>query len=133
VWYLTQLFEGKLVFYGKCGSDEVLIKFVKRYSLEVHEHCAGKDMAPRMLGSRQLAGEWMVVVMERLDESFKMVRDYGKTKELFEEIDKRITELHQARYVHGDVRDVNIMARKEGEGYSIKLVDLDWAGRIGTV
>jgi hypothetical protein len=37
VWYLTQLFEGKLVFYGKCGSDEVLIKFVKRYLLEVHE------------------------------------------------------------------------------------------------
>jgi serine/threonine protein kinase len=133
VQYLTQPFEKKLVFHGKCDSDEVLIKFVKRYSVEVHEYCAGKNLAPRMLGSRLLPGEWMMVVMERLDESYKMVRDYGKTTELHEEIERSIRELHQAHYVHGDVRDVNIMVRKENEGYSIKLVDLDWAGRIGMV
>ena len=45
-----------------------------------------------------------------------------------EDITQKLTSLHQANYVHGDVRDTNIMVKKDGvRGF--KLVDFDWSGR----
>jgi hypothetical protein len=34
--------------------------------------------------------------------------------------------------VHGDIRDTNVMVRKDGE-MGFMLVDFDWAGEIGVV
>jgi tRNA A-37 threonylcarbamoyl transferase component Bud32 len=44
---------------------------------------------------------------------------------------KKVTFLHQAGYVHGDVHDTNIMVKDRSQGF--KLVDFDWSGRIGKV
>jgi hypothetical protein len=33
--------------------------------------------------------------------------------------------------VHGDVRDANVMVKKDRSGW--KLVDFDWSGKIGQV
>jgi hypothetical protein len=41
-----------------------------------------------------------------------------------------LVELHQGYFAHGDVRDVNIMVRKDGKS-GFMLVDFDWAGVIG--
>jgi tRNA A-37 threonylcarbamoyl transferase component Bud32 len=37
--------------------------------------------------------------------------------------------LHQAGYVQGDIRDANIMVRKDGS-LGFMLIDFDWAGEI---
>lgn len=131
VEYTSQPFDGKLVFHGKCDGKEVVTKFVKRYSLELHNLCQQNGWAPRILGSRDLQGGWTMVVMERLDESWKMACGYDKTEKLCAEIRKVLVVIHQYNYVHGDVRDVNIMVKEEGERQLIKLVDFDWGGKIG--
>jgi hypothetical protein len=41
-------------------------------------------------------------------------------------------ELHQAHFVHSDVRDVNMMVRKDGKP-GFMLVDFDWAEVIDKV
>ena len=40
--------------------------------------------------------------------------------------------LHQAGYVHGDIRATNIMVKKSGEK-GMMLLDFDWAGAIGEI
>lgn len=41
-----------------------------------------------------------------------------------------LVKLHQAHFVHGDVRDVNMMVEKDGKP-GFMLIDFDWAGVIG--
>lgn len=47
------------------------------------------------------------------------------------EIRSRLTELHQENFVHGDVRDANVMVKRDRLEW--KLVDFDWSGKIGEV
>ena len=42
------------------------------------------------------------------------------------------TLLHQVGYVYGDLRDTNLMVRKDGQS-GFMLVDFDWAGKFGEV
>jgi hypothetical protein len=138
VSYSLQLFKEKLLFYGTCRFDdgeevEVCIKFVNQYSLEAHKWFTSEEkiFAPRVIGFTDLGGRWKMVVMERIDESFKMVIKVARTKELYDLIKDKLTGLHQNGYVHGDVLDVNIMVKEENGGYLVRLLDFDWAGEIG--
>jgi len=45
-----------------------------------------------------------------------------------EELWKAVKTLHDAGYVHGDIRRPNIMITTEG----LKLIDFDWCGEVGT-
>jgi tRNA A-37 threonylcarbamoyl transferase component Bud32 len=118
---------------------EVCIKFVKRYSADTHKFCASEGFAPHVIGFIDLGGGWKMVVMERIDESFEMVRDMtwtvelGELVKLYDSVKEKLIGLHQRGYVHGDVRGVNVMARKENGGYSVRLLDFDCAGKIGEV
>ena len=49
------------------------------------------------------------------------------------ELRGKLTGLHRVnfKFVHGDVRDVNVMVRKDRTGW--RLVDFDWSGEIGEV
>lgn len=40
--------------------------------------------------------------------------------------------LHGMKMVHGDIRDINLLVCTEGT-IAIKLIDFDWAGRVGDV
>ncbi|KIJ63840.1 hypothetical protein HYDPIDRAFT_67875, partial [Hydnomerulius pinastri MD-312] len=51
---------------------------------------------------------------------------------LIETIRATLTRLHQKGYVHGDVRDTNIMVSRSNKA-KFMLVDFDWAGKIGEV
>ncbi|KAG2125665.1 hypothetical protein DEU56DRAFT_715527, partial [Suillus clintonianus] len=40
--------------------------------------------------------------------------------------------LHQEGYVHGDIRDMNVMVKRD-RSTGFKLVDFDWSGKIGEI
>jgi hypothetical protein len=124
----------KLFFKGKTSKGKpICVKFVRRYGKEVHEWCAGKGLAPKLLGFEVLAGGWYMVVMELLDASwvnFTLDKVKG-AKGVKENLFGLIKELHEAGMVHGDIRRENVMM-KEG-GSEIWLVDFDWAGIVGGV
>ncbi len=131
--YLRQLDEKKLLFVGETDNRErICIKFVRRYSRAVHEKCAEMGIAPKLRGFEDIGAGWKTVIMDALDEEYKPFDKNILPADTGERIGERLVELHQANFVHGDVRDANIMVRKDGKP-GFMLVDFDWSGIIGEV
>lgn len=123
----------KLLFFGKTkpGGDPICIKFVRRYSKEAHEFCANRRFAPPLRAFSPIPGGWFVVVMDTLTDYISLYNSpMPRTSSVFGELYKRLEEFlkdfHTAGFVHGDIRDTNIMISPDGR--DIKLVDFDWAG-----
>ncbi|KAF8584004.1 hypothetical protein K439DRAFT_1661009 [Ramaria rubella] len=134
--YTAQPIPDKLIFFGKIEGAEVCVKFTKRYSREAHLKCAALGFAPTLRGFETLLPDWYMVVMDRIDETHSTL-DQARTagldldSHLQGSLHQQLEALHHAGYVHGDVRDTNVMVEKDGkEGFM--LIDFDWAGKIGT-
>ncbi|RDX53028.1 hypothetical protein OH76DRAFT_1399616 [Lentinus brumalis] len=57
-------------------------------------------------------------------------------EEAQDEVKAKLAHLHDKGFVHGDLRDVNVIVRNEGvsgDDPGILIVDWDWAGRAGQV
>ena len=131
--YVSSMPGGNLVF--DCQRRDglrVCVKFTRRYSREVHEFCASRDFAPKLLGYEGIPGGWHMVVMEHLGEDYMQFKQSSVNLASRDELERNITILQQAHLVHGDIRFTNTMVPSNGQG-PIKLVDFDWAGRHGTV
>ena len=132
--YTSQMDNSKLLFAAAelDDNEKICIKFVRHYSKDVHAFCASEGFAPTLKGFNELPGGWYMVVMEMIGEDYCCLSDLARPYTHYEEIRQKLTSLHQANYVHGDIRDMNIMVRKDGvQGF--KLVDFDWSGTIGQV
>jgi serine/threonine protein kinase len=44
-----------------------------------------------------------------------------------------VTSFHDQNFVHGDIRDSNLLVRTEDGKLQMKLIDFDWGGREGEV
>ena len=136
--YITSLKADKLIFRGKEDNDDVFIKFVHRYSEDAHLKCSELGFAPALRGFKPVPGGWYMVVMDDIDATYQELddayrgQDDLRTKASLEEVQQHLTKLHQAGYVHGDIRTTNIMVKKDGNP-GIMLIDFDWAGEIGKV
>lgn len=74
-----------------------------------------------------------MVVMDFIDDGVYCDLEDSPNKASFEsEVRNKVTSLHQAGFVHGDIRTTNIMVKKNGSP-GIMLVDFDWAGEIKKV
>ncbi|KAH0834040.1 hypothetical protein J3R83DRAFT_11293 [Lanmaoa asiatica] len=123
----------KLLFFGTSDTETpICIKFVRHYSRDAHRHCAQSGFAPTLRGYEQIPGGWFMVVMDELV-GYKSLDDWTDRlpKPAFEEIRNQLNRLHNGDFVHGDVRDVNIMVR-EGTSMTLQfmIIDFDWAGKI---
>ncbi|TDL19937.1 hypothetical protein BD410DRAFT_394386 [Rickenella mellea] len=131
--YLHQIDEKMLLFICETdNSERICIKFVRRYSQAVHEKCAEMGIAPRLRGLKDIGAGWKMVIMDALDEEYKLFDIDMSFVDIREQIRARLVELHQANLVHGDVRDANLMVRKDGKP-GFMLIDFDWSGIIGEV
>jgi len=129
--YHGQMDEQKLLFVGETENGEkVCIKFVHRYSRAAHEKCATMGIAPKLRGFEAIGAGWTMVIMDDLSKEYKPFDDKSLPADTRKNMEAGLNELHQAHYVHGDIRDVNIMVRRDGEP-GFMLVDFDWAGIIG--
>ena len=130
--YSSQPMPDKLIFFGESDGNKVCVKFATRYSRETHLQCASMGIAPTLRGFEALPGGWFLVVMDRIDDVFVPLytSESNLTFELRNLVLKETILLHQAGYVHGDLRDTNLMVRKDGQS-GFMLVDFDWAGKIG--
>ena len=118
---------------------KVLVKFTHRYSEEAHRFCAEAGVAPGLLGFRSLQAGWYMAVMEYLEpQSYRMLGpDDGSNHGLVAEIRRVVAVLHDGGFVHGDIRDVNMMTRhplgNEEEAQKVLLLDFHWAGPKGVM
>ncbi|KAF8810560.1 hypothetical protein BYT27DRAFT_7336611 [Phlegmacium glaucopus] len=51
------------------------------------------------------------------------------TPDLFRQMREKLAVFHEVGYVHGDIRDINVMVEKDGSGFM--FLDFDWAGKHG--
>ncbi|KAF8624458.1 hypothetical protein AX15_005864 [Amanita polypyramis BW_CC] len=102
----------KLIFFATLASTErfVCVKFVRSYSREVHEILLE-----------------MGVAYVPLDDD----EQRSKRGHLYNIIKSKIMQLHQKGYVHGDLRDVNVVVKQDSVDDSFLLFDFDWSGVIG--
>jgi hypothetical protein len=128
--YLGQLDTDKPVFRGNGISGDICVKFVRQYSKDAHLKCSALGFAPRLRGFESLPGGWCMVVMDFVDDAYELLEDSLFKLSFSTEVREKLASLHQAGYVHGDIRATNIMVKKNGER-GIMLLDFDWAGVIG--
>jgi hypothetical protein len=136
--YDSRFNDTKLIFLATTTEGtKVLVKFTRQYSEAAHRLCAEAGVAPRLLGFRCLSAGWRMAVMEYLDpQTYRVLwPDDRSNTELKAEIWKVVNVLHKGRFVHGDIRDVNMMTRHEWKteekAQNVFLLDFDWAGLDG--
>ena len=150
--YLLHM-KGRNLFFGRMDDLDgtaICIKFVTRYSKEGHEFLAEKGFAPKLHAFERLPGGLYMVVMDDVSEEyvslFNLIRDNpGLLSEenldarnlLSEKIGECLQQFHQAHFVHGDIRDTNIMVKTPNRGGfndgSFLVVDYDSCGKMNQV
>lgn len=134
---LSPLTDNDLVFIGESPShSKYLLKICreKKYGIEAHEFLHGVNAAPRLINvdHDSIYGHW-IVVMEFL-EDYLNFPDFAKVRQdkfdvACARLRQTVEAMHGAGYVHGDLRECNVMVNLEGE---VKLVDLNWSGKEGS-
>ena len=110
------------------GSKEVVVKFSRRYGIEVHQFLASRNKAPEVIHFAELPGKWFVVVMEKVNNT--VCKNDAACAHIHGELKTVLEELKSKNLVHGDLRPQNILLLADN---SIKVVDFDWAGKCGAV
>lgn len=121
--------------------ERAVVKFVDRYSTEAHDLLAGHNYAPRLLS---IGPVWVgdEVAQRGCDEQQMVMMEYVEGKPCMElfgagpipenivgQVRDALALLHENGMVHGDIRRRNIIV--ENTGRRVKIVDFDWAGKIG--
>ncbi|KAF8881314.1 hypothetical protein BD779DRAFT_1445596, partial [Infundibulicybe gibba] len=132
--------EGKsLVYFGRMEGSHtgrICIKFTRRYGRDAHTWCASQYFAPRLLGFEELPGGWLMVVMERLDDSWTPLHAAPRPHPggLEARIRAQVAALHSQGLVHGDLRPKHVLVREGSATNSeVAVVGFDLAGRAGAV
>ncbi|KAG2082262.1 hypothetical protein BD769DRAFT_1633430 [Suillus cothurnatus] len=115
----------------------VVVKFVTRYSEDVHKAMAEAEFAPKLLYYGKIDvmegmpsyGGLRMVVMEYVD-GMTAYSSPQLPPSFHQELTKAIEYCHGKGFVFGDLRKPNIMITKDGK---VQLIDFDWAGREGKV
>jgi len=136
--YKERLVDNKLLFIVQELTSKQLhvVKFVRRYGINVHRDCAKANIAPKLIAVEKLPGSWFMVVMEYLlSEHFTCMYDIlqegGQNVSFFTQKAIEVAnELHNMNYVHGDFRTSNLMISKDRK--QVMIVDFDWAGEEGS-
>ncbi|KAH9062330.1 hypothetical protein EDB87DRAFT_1559239 [Lactarius vividus] len=119
---------------------KVVVKFVSRYSKEVHKFLAHEEYAPSLLYYGPLPnGGLSSIFLEPTPPSpywrpnlmYMVVMDYIDTRrdaphDVSAQIQTILTRLHSNGYVFGDLRKQNILFDADGK---VKLIDFNWCGR----
>ncbi|KAF8675626.1 hypothetical protein AX14_005068, partial [Amanita brunnescens Koide BX004] len=125
-----------LIFRAKLSgtAEDVCVKFVRRYSRDAHEILAKMGVAPKLYGFEILNAGWIMVVMANVPShyvSLDLVENRAQYRHLHDIIKQKVELLHQKGFVHGDLRDANVMVPRDRVDHTFLLLDFDWSGRLG--
>ncbi|KAJ7207955.1 hypothetical protein GGX14DRAFT_365650, partial [Mycena pura] len=104
---------------------EVAVKFAECYGKEAHEMMAASNAAPKLLYCEYEPRAQMFVVIT----SFVEQRETQLTLSGAQKVASALRDFHRAGWVHGDLRDPNILVDQNGDPF---LIDFDWCGKKGS-
>ncbi|DAZ94907.1 TPA: hypothetical protein N0F65_003077 [Lagenidium giganteum] len=120
----------RYVFVAKVqDGNEVIVKFAKRYGMEVHQYCSSAGFAPALICCESLPNGWFFVVMERLP-LIPLSRVEVNDRMVRHQLIEIKSHLAAASLVHGDLRENNVMW--DPVKHRVVLIDFDWSGKDGT-
>ena len=107
------------------GEGFVVVKFCKTYSQHAHACLASHGYAPRLIAIESLTDGWLMVVLD-----FVVGCAWDEAPEQpFAALKAAVGLLHQANFVHGDLRSNNILVVAD----NVCILDFEWAGAAGKV
>lgn len=122
---------------------KVVLKFVTgQYGKDVHsflsESHAGRRhrLCPRLHYTELLPSGWTVVVMDKVDAPLLAMEVINLTTRekcgIMEDLTTAVKIMHDYGYVHGDLREPNILITRDQElGVRAYIIDFDFAGKEG--
>ena len=112
----------------EADAKEILIKFTRTYSRDVHELLASNGFAPELFAVEDLPGGWKMVVMEYLS-GWVMLGEKSHEERLKyqEKLNEALRIIHDRGFVHGDIRWPNILVSED----NVKVIDFDNCGQEG--
>lgn len=110
------------------------------YSLEVHEFLAENEYAPAIISHTEIPGGWLLIYMEYLNDHLMLDRithclNRDEKNALKTKIIEVVEKMHSSQYVHGDLREGNILVcqnKNNSCDFDVKLIDFEWSGKVGT-
>ncbi|KAI9455722.1 hypothetical protein HD554DRAFT_264198 [Boletus coccyginus] len=122
------VFPGRHLYTAKrTGGDykeEIVVKFTRRYSDELHIFCAEQGRAPALLGFERFPGGFFGIAMELV----QIVSPHDEKRgELGTQLKALVASFHGEGLVHGDLRSPNIVCNDQG----VVVIDFDWGGKLG--
>lgn len=113
------------------GGKQIIVKFARRYSYELHMFCADRGYAPTLLGFERLPGGFFCVAMEFFQSAFSISHtpNIEQHREWADELQELVESFHAEGLVHGDLRAPNIICDRN----RVMLVDFDLGGKEGEV
>lgn len=128
---LTPPFSCKAVFKGITTWSEdrakynVIIKFTPTYCGDAQQKLSNMKLAPFLWFCKHMESVGMYMVVT----DYKAGKCVGITlNEHARQLQEAIKTLHDANYVCGDLWGLNLLITADG----LKIVDLDWCGKVGT-
>ncbi|KAK7034928.1 hypothetical protein R3P38DRAFT_2698658 [Favolaschia claudopus] len=134
----TSAFDGKRVYRAAIvdSGAPVIVKYTLKYSMAAHKFANDAGFAPKLLDCKRIH-EWWMVVMEDVSTDYVTIEqakaDGHDLHGIQDSVNTALHALHHANYVHGDIRDVNVLVRRDSNRVTapVMLVDWDWAGICG--
>lgn len=109
------------------GPDVVVVKFTRSYCEPAHSLLAQKSLAPRLRYCEKVDSIGMyAVVMDLVAGTVAQVP--CEDERITSKLRTAIQTLHDASFVHGDLREPNILVTDDGD---MNLIDFDWCGKEG--
>ena len=117
--------------------DKIFVKFTRCYGEDAHRAAHARGFAPRLRAVERFQDGWIMVVMDDVSHQYREIERRPLEKNMYKAVQQALVELHREGFVHGDLREANIMVKRDrvdSEGlHDIILVDFDWAGKEGSV
>jgi len=117
--------------------DKIFVKFTRCYREDAHRAAYARGFTPKLQAVKRFQDGWIMVVMDNVSHQYCKIERRPLEKNVYKAVQQALVELHGEEFVHGDLREANIMVKRDGvdsEGlHNIILVDFDWAGKESSV
>jgi len=123
-------------FKAKLADKDVLVKFCRKYSTLAHNTVNALGLAPELHHCAPLLGGGVMVIVDFLPHPWQALyyAIYGQTEVpdcIQQDLRTALAGLHEKNIVHGDLRRGNVMTRKDGDKWLVRIIDFDGAGVDG--
>ena len=118
------------LYIAEISGKEIIVKFTRRYSIELHAFCAERGHAPGILGFGPIPGGWFGIAMDYMSQSANpslSPRLADLRNKWIGDLQELMNSFHENGLVHGDLREPNLIC----DGNKIMIVDFDWGGQAG--